>query len=288
MRSDISIFVKSYSKDFVSLGRLLRSIEMHNAEGLPVTLCVPGEELAQARRRFSTGYTTLVADEDLYTGRIPTNWAGFTRGYLSQQLVKLSVHRLDLSKWYWVLDSDTTFIRDFTSGSLRSRDGVYYTFCSEDRELLVAPWYRTYSDSRWVLQRVIADRIGLTGEILSAHNNLIMSAGVLAELEEWASSELSGLSSLLELAPYEFGWYVMFLRRFFPGAFSAAEPLIRMVHTRSEYRSLRYQGVTLDDLRRGYLGVCLNSSWSDNDSRDFMLLHSRSWSAALRLRLFGS
>lgn len=288
MRRDISIFIKSYSGDFVSLERLLRSLETHNAEELPVTLCVPGSETALARRRFGTGYTTLIADEELYTGPLPTKWGGFTQGYLSQQLVKLSVHKLGLSDWYWVVDSDVVFIRDFVSDHLRARQGIFRTFCSEDRDLLVAPWYRTYADPRWALQRVIADRVGLPGDIRSAHGNLVVSATVLAQLDLWAGSKMSGLSSLLELAPYEFGWYVLFLQRFYPEMFSAADPLIRTIHTQSEYRSLRYQGVTLGDLRRGYVGVCLNSNWAGGGLRNLERLHSRSWLAAARLRLFAS
>jgi hypothetical protein len=59
-----------------------------------------------------------------------------------------------------------------------------------------------------------------------------------------------------------------------------------MVHTRGEYRSLIQQGISISDLRRSYLGVCINSGWAGRDQKRLVKkMDTRTLAARWNLKL---
>jgi len=281
---DIAIFIKSYSADFRNVARLLNSIADFNRDGMPIYLCVPDDEISLVQK-FGDICDVTVVPESFFTVDFPTEKIhGRTLGYLRQQIIKLSVHQIQAAKHYVILDSDAVLIRPFYKADFLNEAGINYTVLVEDLDQFVAPWYRSYADRRKKALSDIATRIGLpTSHLRTCHGNVTFSAEVLQALESWCRTEGLSPSNLMEIGPYEFSWYNFFLQWYLPERVIPIEPFIRYVHVRNEFRAMRYQGVTLEDLKRGYVGICLNSNWSQNqDEKYFRQLERKSMGFRLR------
>lgn len=281
---EIAIFIKSYSADFQNVQRLLESIATFNQDSIPIYLCVPDEDFDLAEPFGKICDVTLVP-ESFFTVDFPTEKIhGRTIGYLRQQIIKLSVHHLKAARHYIILDSDAVMIRPFFRSDFLNDAGINYTVLVEDLDQFAFPWYRSYADRRRQAHSDIATRIGFqTSHLRTCHGNVTFSTEVLQAFESWRQSEGLTSSDLMEIGPYEFSWYNFFVQRYMPEKVIPIEPFVRYVHVKNEFRSLRYQGVTLDDLKRSFVGICLNSNWTQGqDQKYFRALSSKSFGFRLR------
>jgi hypothetical protein len=261
---DVAIFVKSYRPDLVLVHRLLDSISRHNRDRLGVFVSVPGDDVVAFQdlpRRFSD--VSVLADDHFGIPKVDRKIWGFTPGYITQQLVKLSVQDLSEARNYVILDSDTYFIRDFVADDFTSRDGIGLTVLSEDKDLVADPAWAPFAEGRMKKLDLIADWFGVpTLSPATCFSNTVFQDSVLQEFHDWRRSENLSLLDLMTIAPVEFTWYNLFLVKHCPERLVKAEPFIRIFHTRSEYRRLVAAGFSHESLCRSYLGVCINSNWA--------------------------
>jgi hypothetical protein len=261
---DIAIFIKSHRRDLALVHRLLASISTHNLDRIGVFISVPpGDvEVFQHLSQRLTGVSVL-ADDYFGIPKIDQKIWDFAPGYITQQLVKLSVQRLSEARNYVILDSDTYFVRDFVAMDFTAPDGTGLTVMAEDKDLTADPACAPFVESRAKRIALIADRLGVpTASRATCHNNTVFQDSVLHDFHDWRRSEGLSLLDLMRFAPLEFSWYNFFLVKHRPDRLVRIEPFIRMMHTRSEYRRLVAAGFTHETLRRSYLGVCLNSGWA--------------------------
>mgnify|MGYP006269129983 CR=1 FL=1 len=257
---DLAIFIKSYAPDFANVQRLLTSIATNNRDDIPIYICVPDSDVEKSK----TFANVTIVPESFFDVELPTERIhGRTLGYLRQQIIKLSVHQLQVAKNYIILDSDAYIIRPFHKADFLHSSGACYTVLVEDLDQFASPWYRAYADRRRQALQQIANRIGYKGTRLkTCHGNVTFSADVLESFAQWCLDEKLTSSDLMEIGPYEFSWYNFYIQTKFPEQVFAIEPFIRYVHVKNEYRSFRYQGITIEELARSYVGICLNSNWT--------------------------
>ena len=268
---DIAIFVKSYAPDFPNLKRLLNSCAKFNNEEFPIYICVPDEEIEQLRSLEGICDFTAVPESFFKIDFPNQKIHGRSLGYLRQQIVKLSVHHLGVAANYMILDSDAVMIRPFGRSDFLSESGTPYTVLVEDLDQFTAPWYRMYADRRREFLVSIAKRFELsTDHLRTCHGNVLFSAKVLANFEAWCEHEGLTPSHLMEIGPYEFSWYNFFLQSKMPETVIPIEPFVRYLHVKNEYRFLRYQGITINDLARSYVGICLNSNWAHGNVDSYL------------------
>jgi len=284
---DVALFVKSHRPDLVLVRRLLDSVSRHNRDRIAVFISVPAGDVA-AFRDLSRQFTDVSVLPDDHFGVPPVDrkiW-GFAPGYITQQLVKLSVHRLSEARNYLVLDSDTYFIRDFVTKDFMAPDGTGLTVLAGNNDLVADPAYAPFAEGRAKKIDLIADRLGVpTLSRATCHNNTVFQDSVLRDFHDWCRSESLSLLDLMTIAPVEFTWYNFFLVRHCPERLVTVEPFIKMMHTRSEYRRLVAAGFSHESLRRSYLGVCLNSGWAGSrQGRYVSRLERGSRTAALAVK----
>jgi hypothetical protein len=263
---DVALFVKSHRPDLFLVHRLLDSISRHNRDRIGVFISAPSGDVAAFQdlsRRFTD--VSVLADDHFGIPRVDRKIWGFAPGYITQQLVKLSVQRLSEARNYLILDSDTYFIRDFATEDFIAPDGTGLTVLAEDKDLVADPAYAPFAELRAKRIDLIADRLGVpTLSPASCFNNTVFQDSVLHDFHDWCRSEGLSLLDLMTIAPVEFTWYNLFLVKHCPERLVRIEPLIKIFHTRSEYRRLVASGFSHESLRRSYLGVCINSNWAGN------------------------
>ena len=261
---DVAIFVKSHRPDLVLVHRLLDSISRHNRDRIGVFISVPADDVVAFQdlsRRFTD--VSVLADDHFGIPRVDRKIWGFAPGYITQQLVKLSVQRLSEARNYVILDSDTYFIRDFVTKDFTAPDGTGLTVLAEDKDLVADPAWAPFAEFRAKRIDLIADRLGVpTLSPATCFNNTVFQDSVLHDFHDWCRSESLSLLDLMTIAPVEFAWYNLFLVKHCPERLVRIEPFIRIFHTRSEYRRLVAAGFSHESLRRSYLGVCINSNWA--------------------------
>jgi len=261
---DVALFIKTYRPDLALVHRLLTSISRYNRDRIGVFISVPADDLT-AFRNLSRGFTDVSVLADDYFGipEIDRSIWGLTPGFITQQLVKLSVQRLSEARNYLILDSDTYFLRDFETKDFIAPDGTGLTVLAEDKDLTADPAWASFAEFRTKRIDLIADRLGVPSLArATCHNNTIFQDSVLHDLHGWCRSENLSLLDLMTIAPVEFTWYNFFLVAHCPERLVRIEPFSRMIHTRSEYRRLVAAGFSHDSFRKSYLGVCINSNWA--------------------------
>ena len=215
---DVAIFVKSHRPDLVLVHRLLDSISRHYRHGIGVFISVPADDVVAFQdlsRRFTD--VSVWADDHFGIPRVDRKIWGFAPGYVTQQLVKLSVQRLSEARNYLILDSDTYFIRDFATEDFTAPDGTGLTVLGEDKDLVVDPAYAPFA-ARAMKIDLIADRSGVpTLSRATCHNETVFQDPVLHDFHDWCRSESLSLLDLMSIAPVEFTWYNPFSRQALSG-----------------------------------------------------------------------
>lgn len=146
-----ALFCKTFSGDLTRFAQLLESVERHAAPELRLFISIPRKEQALFHARFGSGRFECLFDEDL--------WPRLSkRGWRNQQLIKLGAYRANFADaWFW-FDSDTYFVRDFSSKDF-VRDGKVAAVTSRTRHVLddneVA--VRSYLDNQSVLPSLSSD-----------------------------------------------------------------------------------------------------------------------------------
>ena len=264
--------------------RLLDSISRHNRDRIAVFISVPADDVVAFQnlsRRFTD--VSVLTDDHFGIPRVDQKIWDFAPGYISQQLVKLSVQRLSEARNYLILDSDIYFIRDFVTEDFMAPDGTGLTVLAEDKDLVADPAWAPFAEVRARKIDLIANRLGVpTLSPATCFNNTVFQDSVLRDFHDWCRSESLSLLDLMTIAPVEFAWYNLFLVKHCPERLVKIEPFIRIFHTRSEYRRLVAAGFSHESLRRSYLGVCINSNWAGTrQGRNVSRLERGSRAAAL-------
>ncbi len=259
-----AILVKTHAPDLPYVERLLASCRRHNRTALPVYMVAPDAELASFRH-LESHVTALIADSAFAEHLTAVEVAGFSAGYINQEIIKLAFWESGLADNYLCLDSDAEFIRDFTATDFMADDTTPFTFLSEDAMLHAEP---EYYDAHWVHReprlRRIAAEIGLTTDrILTVHGQAVFSSEVLRSFrDDFLRPRSWDYVDALAIAPYEPTWYSLWLQHSQAIPVVMREPVFKSFHNAAQHIDFLLAGISRDDAARGYVGVIVNSNYS--------------------------
>ena len=262
--SAIVLLIKSYAPDLEYTRRLMDSIESFNVEHLPVFLVVPESDLG-IFSEFAHRDVNILSEELFASHLVRELTAGFSAGYINQEIVKLSFWELGLCENYFCVDSDAEFIRPFSHRDFLHHDQVPYTFLTEDRELVAEP---DYYQSTWVNRmkslEKIRGAIGYTGPwLFTVHGHAVFSAKVLESfVTDFLEPRGWDYKDALAISPYEPTWYNTWLLHTSVIEIFPREPLVKTFHNSQQHLEYQLRGIRKEDAARGFLAVVVNSNYS--------------------------
>ena len=281
------ILVKSYREDADAAARLFASITEFNAEQVPVWVVVPESDL----ELFTdlVGACGQVLSESVFAEHLVDEpVAGVRPGYINQEIVKIAFWELGLAANYLPVDSDAVFLRPFGAADFMFAADIPYTVLLEDRDLQTdRDYFRTHWQGREKVLRGIQAEVGLVDRrLLTCHGHQVLSSTVLRSLrEDFLEPRGWTYAQMLEHGPYEFSWYNFWLQKTKVIPIELREPYFKVIHSAKQHQDMLIEGVTVEDVARGYLGVIVNSNfakaWGDmhhETSRADALAGYLSWS----------
>ena len=263
--TDLAVVVKSHRQDLTLAQRLLSSLSEYNSDSIPIFIIVPSSDIPLFSPLCSAG-VTLLRDEDFTRHLVEEPFGGMTTGYINQQIIKLTCWEQIEAKNFLVLDSDVEIIRAFSSDEFLADDGHPYSVLTQDKELLADPHYFTdqwRSRERWL--ELIAREVSYPGPwpVRTCHGNTVLSSAVLRSLRDDLMKPRGwSYPDLLRRAPYEFTWYSLWLQVSHVIPVRACEPWVKTYHSEEEHVAALARGQTLEDLRRAYMAICINSNFA--------------------------
>ena len=102
------LFCKSYRADVHRVKILFDSIQRHNLDQLPFYISIPKDDLSIFQNELGNDGYEIVVDEDLTT--LTSQQSHFT-----QQLFKMEFYKTNIAEFFFLIDSDMYFIKDFTT-----------------------------------------------------------------------------------------------------------------------------------------------------------------------------
>ena len=255
----ISICIKTYRRDLAFFETLAESLEKFNQNRIPVVVVCPSRDLKLFESRLPD--SRLIADEEL----VPKSRSirGLSEGYITAELAKLNFYRLGFSENVLFVDNDSKFVREFGEDDFFDNSGNLYSILTQDKDLIIDPSYRSYSIPRTRdLQRIYETLQISDSRLLQIQMNALVSCKVLAELMEDVLPSL-GLDQFqaLEISPFEYNWYSIWLQKSKLIPIIPIEPLFKTFHVREQYVSSLINGINEEDISRAYIGVVYNSTW---------------------------
>ncbi len=263
--SDLAILVKSYRKDFTLAERLLASVKIFNTDSIPVYVVVPQVDVELFAQIDLPGIQ-IIAEEEFADHLVTEPFGGMTTGYINQQIVKLTCWERIGAQNFLILDSDVEIIRPFTRDDFLADDGYPYSVLVQDKELLAD---RQYFEDQWRKRaewhRIIAAEMHYSGPrpLLTCHGNTVLNSEVLKSLQaDFMRPRGWDYRDLLACSPYEFTWYSIWLQVCGVIPVRATEPWVKTFHTEEDHLIFLAKKQDLDDLKRAYVAICINSNFS--------------------------
>jgi hypothetical protein len=260
----LAILIKSHRPDVEYAARLLESIRVYNAESIPVFLVVPPSDVDEFTA-LSQGVATVLSETELHEHLVQEPVAGFSAGYINQEIVKLSFWELGLADNYLCMDSDAEFIRPLSKADFMANSSTPFTFLTEDADLRSDPQY--FADT-WRTRGASLDRIketiGYEGTWpLTVHGHAVFSATALRSFrDDFLAPREWDYVDALAISPYEPSWYNAWVLHARPIEVIRREPIIKTFHTPTQHLEYVLRGVTEEDVARGFVAVVVNSNYS--------------------------
>jgi hypothetical protein len=274
---NLSLFLKSYSKDFQRAKKLLESVVEHNSERIPTWIACPKKDLDEFKALELESWINCINEEDIPVKLATQPMNGIRAGYLNQEVLKLGFAELNLSKHYFCLDSDGLFLKEFMKKDFLTSEGIPKIVLVEDKDLQID---NLYYNRHWVAREVQLKKIAkyMLAEdeemiLKTCHNFQLFTTEYLNrfKLEILEKNQWDYLDCILH-SPYEFSWYNYFVQsRKMP--YIGVEPYFKMIHSFEEFVSMKISGSDSNSISRAYMGVVVNSNFSK--STEILEINSR-------------
>lgn len=262
--ASIAILLKSYAGDLAYAERLISSIRKHNVTSIPLYVVVPDQDVEEFVALV--GNLGQVIPESHFGSHLVTEpVAGFSAGYINQEIVKLAFWEAGLADNYFSVDSDAQFIRDFTAADFLADETTPFTLMTEDADLRVEPgYYRDTWQTRAAALERLRSTIGYGGTWpLTVHGHAIFSSVALRSFkEDFLDPRGWDYVDALAIAPYEPSWYTAWVLHARPIPIVRREPIVKTFHTSTQHLEYVLRGVQEADVARGFVAVVVNSNFS--------------------------
>jgi len=265
--NEFAILIKSHGPDRDYAARLLDSIHRYNVEALPVYVVVPPEDVADFVE-LAGDVATVLSEAELSEHLVEGPVAGFSAGYINQEIVKLAFWELGLAANYLCMDSDAEFVRPFRASDFMATDTTPFTFLTEDADLRVEPSYFAHTwQNRAASLEKIREAIGYQGMWpLTVHGHAVFSATALRSFrDDFLAPQGWDYADALAISPYEPSWYNAWVLHAKPIDVIRREPIVKTFHNSTQHLEYVLRGVTQEDVARGFVAVVVNSNYSRSE-----------------------
>ena len=266
MERKLVFLLKTYGNDFLYAKRLIASYRQYNVDDISMFIVVPESDL-ELFGIFNDIDIKVLAEESVTDCLVNDDSVfGIRPGFINQEIIKLAFWELNLCENYFCIDSDAQFIRDFYFSDFMFDENTPFSILIEDNELAVDPeYYKEHWIERSRLIDIIKDEIGVEDRrTLTCHGMTILSRKVLKSFKEkYLLPRGYTYVDALKKSPYEFSWYNFWLQKDKTIPIVFREPLLKVFHNKSQHLEYLRKKITLKDISRGYLGVVINSNYSN-------------------------
>ncbi|QWE06869.1 DUF6492 family protein [Polynucleobacter sp. JS-JIR-5-A7] len=265
---DIVLYCKTYSRDFLRLKRLLKSIDQFNQDKIPFYISTPQDQRAELTAILGDVNYQWVSDESIIAAnpKAPQGIEKTRSGGLSQQAIKSEFWRLGISENYVCLDSDCVFIKSFGRSDFLASDTNPYTVIYQNKEFFQLAANRNYAK--------VANNLRLEGDNVKALFGrvgpnyycpcppFIWSAKVWRSLDEnYLTPRNLGFWDISTESHPETLLYLEALLNYRAIPLYPIEQLFRIYYYDWQFYLLRRQGEVQKKLANNYLGVIYQSNW---------------------------
>ena len=185
-----ALITPTFAGDYAQFSLLAHTVERHVPESVPHYVIVPSGDYRQFARLQSKRTRLLIEDSvlpDWVQGFLTINRYRVTtrslpiRGWVLQQLLKLSMPAFAPEDVYLFVDSDVAFLKDFDPARMFVHDGKVRLFCEQFDESW--PIVARARGQRWrrVSQRLLgarqntAPRASYVGNVISWRRDVVLS-----------------------------------------------------------------------------------------------------------------
>lgn len=271
-KHDLILFIKSYKLDFDSVKKLLASIKKHNIDNIPVYLSVNDNDFEYFKNNLAFDYV-LLKDSVVVPCTITDPWR-------YQQVIKSSMHRLNICKNYLAIDSDSVFITDFYIKDFIYKDSIPYTVMHESKSYLEAMEQINRDSSTVFFKEATLE----TRKLLAINDTeriwdygpspYIWSTKVWSEIAIFLQKKGFTFETFLmeiskKTSPSENAIYGEFLRVNKTIEIVPIGPLFKVYHYKEQYQ-LEKKNHNIDVLKKIYLGVIFQSNWRKKSFFSFL------------------
>jgi hypothetical protein len=265
----IIIFCKSYNKEIYRARRMAESVNRFNIDNIPLYISVPTSDLDNFKNCFKNIPCNFITDEEILSktcqvfGKIPMLFPE----HLIQQLIKLEFWRMGLCQNYFWIDSDSYFIKHFSSLDFLSNDNIPYTVQHDFDELrdlakrikknkIIADF-----ETMAIKFQKLFDRSGPYYDF--GPSPLVWSCRVLNSLyEDYLKPKNLSIFSLLQDYPCEMQLYGEYLHYSKLIPIIPVQPIFKVFHYPEQFFESQMKGESEDSISKNYLGIVYQSNWS--------------------------
>lgn len=254
------LLCKSYRGDVDRAKVLFESIQKHNKDNIPMYFQIPKADEKLWHEKIGTEGYTIIFDEDV------TDLVN-TQSHFTQQLYKMSFYKTGIAEYYFTMDSDMYWIRDFETTDMITEDGIPYLTMHEDKSLreysinthksdIITKWYH---ENRKPIQEYFGRKgktYGFSGSAL-----LYFSEAFRTLDEEVCKPNGITFLDLLKYRTGENAWHGEWI--LFKGfKFYPTDVMFKTFAYPFHYQLSKQLGHTEESLSKVYYGVTMQSNWN--------------------------
>lgn len=257
-QNKIILLCKSYDKDLDRVKVLFESIQKHNIDKIPFYLIIP--------KKDEKVFRDALGDNEYYFSFEEDYNFDVEQSHFSQQLYKMSFYKTGIAEYYYTMDSDMYFIRDFKITDFIADNDIPYFTIHECKDLLeysenitgdnrLREWFKGEREK-------IMKLFGRKGKLYDYSGSAILYiSSVFEQLEEiYCKSNNLTFLDLLKFCPSENTWYgecALYLElKFYP-----CGPMFKTFHYSWQYQLAKNLNITEKSLSENYLGITMQSNW---------------------------
>lgn len=282
---DIMIYIGVSARDIIQYEYLINSIKTFNIDNIPVLTCVKDEDFDIFKEKFKNyTFITFLKDSDVYETSVQNPW-------YKQQLIKMNLWKLKISKIFIQIDADCFFIKNFYIKDFMATESIPYTIIHENKELKeffakhnLHNNKRDYNGDYTVLQgfsdnskkiRDLFDTTYISAEYDFGHPPCIWSNKVWETLYfEYINPYKLSYESLIDYANSEQQWYGETLLKFNIFPIYPKENMFKTFHYKQNFDDY-FKDEDAKNIKYNYHGICLQSNWANPNSIEFSTLYNK-------------